>query len=72
MGAMIADPKMQDAADAAYSRQIWWEMTKLVLEKTQGITLSQDKTSIDVADEAVKQFKKRCESGFFDVKRVRE
>ena len=55
-GPLIATTKtMQDAADAAYARMIWWEGIKQL-----GVTQ---------ADMAVEWFKERCERGFFDIKR---
>lgn len=61
--------QLQDAADSAYARQLWWESTKIVLEDVHGKVEGIHAASQNIPDNIVKDFIKRCESGFFDVKR---
>ena len=61
----------QNAADSAYARQIYWEACKIIFVDSIGKlerTIS-GKEGLEAVDTAVKEFKSRCESGFFDVKR---
>lgn len=63
----------QDAADSAYMRMIWHDVAKSViakrLEVIQRETLWAGEYPSILADWAATEFKFRCESGFFDVKR---
>lgn len=67
-GPYVVDPKMQNAADSAYARQIWWEAAKVMLSK-DCVTPNSSESMITVPDNLVKSFIQKCEQGFFDVKR---
>lgn len=58
-----ADQALQDAADEAFAKNIWWETMKTQLPERG---MDDPGRRCDLVVEA---FKKRCESGFFDVKR---
>lgn len=63
--------QLQDAADSAYMKVIWWESTKIMLQDT--CSKHDNVQSAEIAKavpvKIVEDFKARCESGFFDVKR---
>jgi hypothetical protein len=56
--------QLQDVADSAYARQIWYETWKIGFHK-----LNELKGARDMADVVAQTFITKCESGFFDVKR---
>lgn len=67
---MIVNNELQDAADSAYARQIWYETTKMRYQHVlDNVTINNLEEFNFASDTIVNEFKPRCESGFFDVKR---
>jgi hypothetical protein len=64
----VHQQQLQDVADSAYARQIWWEMRKELM-KIQGWHPPNGLTDAEIADEISLDFQSRCAEGFFDVKR---
>lgn len=57
----------QHDADAVFARQIWWEAYQAAIGRPD-VGFAEGTVAHDIADVASKEFIKRCESGFFNVK----
>lgn len=71
MSPFVVNETMQDAADAAFARMIWWEATKLIAARVIEDWTPSASEAKSFAEQVTNDFKNKLESGFFDVNRKR-